>query len=364
MVEAPEMARAEIAIAQNRAERLEFLNFHDRVYEYRSAARMEFVPLLMPILEGKSPFSTGRTVRPFIARIRDRIVARALAVVDERYREHWREPLGHLVLFEATADAGEATRALADAASEWLATNGCRAMRAGMGMLELPFAIDEYERLPPLGARQNPEYYHRILKDAGFETERGWVDYRIEVTDELLDRYRAALEAARRVGFEIVSLADLPAAHRMRDFTWTHNETFRAHWGFSPFTLEDLSLLVELQAPLGALDTSVLAYRDGKPVGMVWSVPESAEFARYHPGRRVQPEERVNFLGIGVCPEARGTGLNLAMAAYAYLDLARRGARHLSYTLVLDDNWPSRRTAEKLGAEVCANYVTYRRDFR
>ena len=32
-------------------------------------------------------------------------------------------------------------------------------------------------------------------------------------------------------------------------------------------------------------------------------------------------------------------------------------------TLVLDHNWPSRRTAEKLGATVCANYVTYRRRF-
>jgi hypothetical protein len=27
----------------------------------------------------------------------------------------------------------------------------------------------------------------------------------------------------------------------------------------------------------------------------------------------------------------------------------------LSYTLVLDDNWPSRRTAEKLGAKIRAN---------
>jgi hypothetical protein len=49
------------------------------------------------------------------------------------------------------------------------------------------------------------------------------------------------------------------------------------------------------------------------------------------------------------------------MAAWGYLELARRGAPWLSYTLVLDDNWPSRRTAEKLGAEVCANYVAYER---
>jgi hypothetical protein len=30
---------------------------------------------------------------------------------------------------------------------------------------------------------------------------------------------------------------------------------------------------------------------------------------------------------------------------------------------VVDDNWPSRRTAEKLGARVCSNYLVYRREF-
>ena len=75
-------------------------------------------------------------------------------------------------------------------------------------------------------------------------------------------------------------------------------------------------------------------------------------------------EEKVNFLGIGVHRDARGQGVNLGMAANAYLELARHGVPYLSYTLVLDDNWPSRRTAEKLGAYVCASYVTYRRNLR
>jgi hypothetical protein len=50
------------------------------------------------------------------------------------------------------------------------------------------------------------------------------------------------------------------------------------------------------------------------------------------------------------------------MASRAYLGFARLGYRYVSYTLVLDDNWPSRRTAEKLGGSVCNNYVAYRRN--
>lgn len=339
----------------------EFLRFHDRVYATRSAARLEFLPLLMPILEGSSPFAVGRETQAFAARQDGELVARVLAVVDRRYQIHWGERLGHLVLFEAMADSRDATRRLMDEACAWLVERGCDGARAGMGMLELPFAIDDYDRLPPLGVRQNPDYFHRLLKNAGFETEQGWVDYRIEVRSELVERWRGHLEASVRAGVRLVPLREIPTERRMLDFTDTHNDTFRAHWGFSPFTVEDLSLLVDLQAPIGALDVSLLAYREDRPVGMVWVVPESADFARYLRGRRPRPEERLNFLGIGVREEARGTGVNLAMAAYSYLELVRRGARHLSYTLVLDDNWPSRRTAEKLGAEVCANYLTYRR---
>ena len=74
--------------------------------------------------------------------------------------------------------------------------------------------------------------------------------------------------------------------------------------------------------------------------------------------------QRLNVLAVCVREEERGKGVNLAIAAYGYLELAKRGASHLSYTLVLDDNWPSRRTAEKLGASVRASYVTYRREIR
>ena len=80
------------------------------------------------------------------------------------------------------------------------------------------------------------------------------------------------------------------------------------------------------------------------------------------PGRAVREAEKLNWLGIGVHESARGRGVNLGMASYTFLELIRLGAKYLSYTLVLDDNWPSRRTAEKLGAKVRASYVTYRRN--
>jgi hypothetical protein len=52
------------------------------------------------------------------------------------------------------------------------------------------------------------------------------------------------------------------------------------------------------------------------------------------------------------------------MAARSYLNMSARGYRSASYTVVLDDNWPSRRTAEKLGARVTRNFNIYRRELK
>jgi len=342
----------------------EFIQFHDQVYAYREARWRVPARLDLAVLTGETPFSEGRTVRPFLAREGSKILARVLAVVDARYNRHWHERLGHLCWFEALPNTREATKKLMDDACEWLKSQGTEAARAGSGLLEFPFVIDDYESLPPNILRHNPVYYHALLKEAGFESEKGFVDYKLEVRPELVSRWESMLAAAHRAGYEVVPLRDIPESRRVREFTTTFNDTFKAHWGWAPYTAAEMSSLLGAIGRIGALDTSVIAYREGEPVGMLLLVPEHSSAAVLKPGRTLRDSEKLNVLAIGVRETARGRGVNLAMAGYGFLELVRRGAKYLSYTLVLDDNWPSRRTGEKLGASVCANYLVYRRNFR
>jgi RimJ/RimL family protein N-acetyltransferase len=341
----------------------EFVRFHDRVYADRGAFWPAFLALEAPFVGGAGPVAADRHVRPFVARDGGEILARVLAVVDARYQRHWNERLGHVVKFEALPGTRDAVRAVMDAACEWLAAQGADAARCGMGPLDMPFVIDEYTALPPSILRFNPSYYHGLLKDAGFETERGFVDYRIAVRPELVSRWERAVDAAERAGVRLVPLRDVAPEDRAALTARVFNETFSAHWGMSPVTEDEQAAYLALFEATGALDTSVIAYRGEEPVGQVTVVPETSAFASLAPLRALEPRERLNWLGIGVRAPARGRGVNMALAGHAFLELVRRGATHVSYTLVLDDNWPSRRTAEKLGAEVCASYVAYRRNF-
>ena len=354
-----------IEIPEDNASLTEFVGFHDRVYAYRSARWPASAEIELPFLLGQSPLCEGRTLRPIAARDGGELVARAVAVVDERYCRHWNERLGHVVMFEAMPGARDAVKLIMDEACRWLESRGTVAARAGdLFPMDFPFVIDEYELLPPNLLRQNPDYYHSILKDAGFETEKGMVDYKIEVTPELVARYESALEAARRAGFEIVPAKAIPSDRRVAEYIDVMNDAFKRHWGHVPSSLEEGTLLDALAAFTGGHETSVIAYREGAPVGALYVTPDISSAAVLESGRKVAESEKLNTLGIGVREAARGRGVNLAMASYAFLELIRKGAKYLSYTLVLDDNWPSRRTAEKLGAKVCANYLVYRRNFR
>lgn len=342
----------------------EFVLFQNTVYEYRAARWPANLPIYLPVLTGESPYAEDRDIQPLVARVDGRIVARAAAVVDHRYIRHWNEKLGHIVFFEALPETQEAVRLLMDAACDWLAGQGMPAARTGFGVLDFPFTTDAYEKLPPSLLRHNPAWYHVLLKHAGFETEQGWVDYKLKVRPALIDRWENALTGARRAGFEIVSLKDVPEDRRLRDYTDTWNDVFKAHWGFQPVTEGEVALLFQLLAPFGLLETSVLAYENARPVGYLFVYPDMTPIVMLKEGRALAEDEKMNVLGIGVRESARGRGVNYAMAGYAYLELARRGLTYLSYTLVLDDNWPSRRTGEGLGGQVCANYLTYRRNFR
>ena len=353
-----------VEVPDSRPALTEFIQFYDQVYAYRTARWPAPVRFQLSILTGQSPFAADRRLRPFLVRDGPRILARVLAVVDARYNAHWQERLGHLCLFEALPDTREAVRLLMDEACGWLEGQGVQAARAGSGLLEFPFVIDAYEPLPPHILRYNPPYYHAVLKDAGFVSEKSYVDYRVAVNPSLVSRWVGALEAARRAGYEIVPLREVPQERRVAEFTATFNDTFKSHWGWTPFSEPEVAALLAGIGRIGGLDTSVLAYWQGEPVGMLSLTPEHTAGVILKDGRTLHESEKLNVLAIGVREAARGRGVNLAMASYGFLELIRRGASYLSYTLVLDDNWPSRRTAEKLGASVCANYVVYRRDFR
>lgn len=329
---------------------------------------------LTHFLAGEAGFGPSSKVQPFWVEEGDKILAIVTALNDESYDRHWDERMGHLLFFEALTDQDLAVNSLINGACEWLQAQGCNAAR--MSMLpgaQLPLTIDAYDAVPTIFHVFNPPYYHSYIKNSRFTTELGVVQYQIQFTPELAGRYREMSRAATENGVSLRSWDFDRLEEETEIFAALGNETFSAHFGFMPLpnavyrglTIELKDFLVD--------DFTVFAEVDGQAVGFVYSIPDLNQ--ALHPMRGKAIEENFEefqrymkaidhgvLLVIGVKRDYRGRGINLALAAKSYLAMIDRGYKTGSYTVVLDDNWPSRRTAEKLGGRVTRNFNIYRKE--
>ncbi|HKV53215.1 MAG TPA: GNAT family N-acetyltransferase [Candidatus Binataceae bacterium] len=321
------------------------------------------------LLAGHALITTHLELCPFCAWRDGKLVARVSAVVNYRYNEHWNEKLGQLIHFEALPEEDDAAVAILEEAANWLAGRGMKGARSGFAaFLDYPYAIDNYGELPSFLLRGNSASYHRYFKNARFHTEKGQVDFTAPLTPEILERYRQMIDATARAGVTLRSWRDYGFLAAIDAWTDVTNAAFDRHWGWNPITREEVRPML---LPLGGTpvaDLSIVALIDGSPVGAVFSVPDlSGTLARLRSGVKLKPDRgggtRGALINIGVLESVRSKGIARAMAARSFQIMAQNHMRYAGYTLVLDDNWPSRRTAESLGARVTGNFVTYRRDF-
>ncbi|MDO8434871.1 MAG: hypothetical protein Q7S58_20930 [Candidatus Binatus sp.] len=347
---------------------LEFARLPYQVYGNRDAWWPPDVQNEIDLLAGKSLLSTYLEMAPFCARRGGRIVARVSAIINRRYIEHWHEPLGHLIHFEALDGADDGVAAMLEAAVQWLEARRMRAVRSGFAaFLDYPYAIDNYGSLPSFLLRGNGPSYHRYFKEAGFFTEKGQVDYTASLTPEWTVRYRGISDAASAAGVRVRSWREYGFLAAIDAWTEVTTAAFDRHWGWHPVTKAEVRPMLTALWETPVADLSMLATIGSDVVGAVFSVPDlSPMLVKVRPGARLDPERgggtRGALINIGVLESARGRGVALAMTARSFLAMAERKMRFAGYTLVLDDNWASRHTALKVGARVTGNFVAYRRD--
>lgn len=330
---------------------------------------------LISLLEGEGGFGPDTKIQPLLVEADDHILATVTAVTNESYNERWNERLGHLVFFEALPDQNEAVQTLLRAAEDWFRARDCKAMRLSLlpGM-QLAHTIDAYDKVPTVFHTYNPSYYHSYIKNAGFRTECGVVQYQVSFTPELVESYQNMVKRAENSGVSLRKWDFDRMEAENEIFSKLFNETFADHFGFMELPADVMSgLTVGLKDFLIA-DFTLFAEADGAPVGFVYSLPDLNQVFHKMKGKLI--EEHLDefqqlyqtidhgvLLIIGVKSSQRGRGVNLALAARSYLAMIERGYKTASYTVVMDDNWPSRRTAEKLGARVTRNFNVYRKDF-
>lgn len=351
-----------------------YINFGNEVYRSYPNWVPPDVHHLMRLLSGEGGFGPESYIQPFWAEEDGRLLATVTAFTDEAYNQHWNERTGHLFFFEALPGQYQAVESLMHTACEWLRAHGCNGVRLSFTPgIQMPLTIDAYDDVPTIFHTYNPSYYHSYIKNSGFTTERGFVQYQMVFTPELAQRYRRMVDDASSSGVTLRRWDMDQLSKGTEAFMHIGNEVFKRHWGFMPLTKEIYNGFTHGLKDFLIPDFLQFAEADGQILGFVYSLPDLNQALHRMRGKNLEENfsqfqqylkeiDHGVLLIIGVLASHRGRGINLALAAKSYLAMIERGYKIGSYTTVLDENWPSRRTAEKLGARVTRNFNVYRKD--
>ncbi len=230
---------------------------------------------LVALLSGNGGFGSDSQIQAFWVEEGERVLATVTAVSDDRYNRRWHERLGHLLFFEALPDQNEAVETLMRTADDWFRARDCEAVRMSMlpGM-QLPITIDAYDEVPTVFHTYNPPYYHSYIKNAGFRTECGVVQYQVTFTPELAERYRGMVERAEQSGVTLRSWDFDRMEAENETFTSLFNETFEHHFGFIPLPAEVMSGLTVGLKDFLVSDFTLFAEVEGTTVGFVYPLPD------------------------------------------------------------------------------------------
>jgi hypothetical protein len=328
------------------ADELQYVEFAANVYAGVAAWVPPDAHHMAAQLSGQAFGGSHTRIQPFWVEDHGQILATCTGVIDTLFNAHWQEAVGHVLFFEALPGQQAASRAVLDATCDWLRQQGCRVARVGfLYGWQLPLTVDAHDEVPTTFHTLNPPYYHRYLKDAGFATESGQVEFIIDFTPELQARYEGMVETTVKRGVVMRPCNFADAAAEAVRFSRNYNATFGAHWGAPQFTVEDCEGLITGLRELHAEDLTAFADVDGETVGAVLALPDLnqmlhrlktvADPNKGEVGNALAAIDHGALLSIGVLESARGTGLNLAMAARVYLAMMARGYGSASYTTVL-----------------------------
>ena len=377
------MSTIEVARADSRSERDEFIKFSWRIYRDDPA----WVPPL--IIERKAfldrkrhPFYRHGDAALFLARSRGRgskIVGRIMASDDPNYNQVHQSNVGCFGLFESINNV-EVASALFQAAENWLRAKGRTEI---IGPIDYStnyvcgLLINGFEYPPTLLTGHNPPYYAALIEQCGFRKEIDFYAWWFSDPSAAMSRLRklaGRLQSRIRFNIRAGNLRELPAESiRLRRI---YNEAWRDNWGFVPFTEAEFNHLTADMKPLLRPDFTAIAEMNSEPIGFIIGLPDINVALQKIDGRLTRfgvpiglakllyyksRLRKARLIAMGVRPQFRKLGVAEMLVLRVMEEGMVKAGFSAELSMTLENNVMVNRFIESLGAQRYKTYRIYRR---
>ena len=320
----------------------------------------------------KNPFYSHAKTELWLARREGRITGRVAACIDRYNNEHHAEQVGFFGFYEAEDDP-ETAQALLSTARDWITGHGMRTMR-GPGCFTsnhdwYGLQVEGKWNRPVVGMPYNPRYYIDQFEGFGLTGCKDLYAWHIQTQGQFPEKMQRLIDRIlARPGLEVrpFDMKNFTAdASIVRDL---YNRSWSTNWGFIP--LDDAEFQHMAKDMKSMVDPAYLliAEMEGEPIGFSMTIPDFNEATQPLNGRLfpfgwlkfLLAKRKIRFartLLMGVLPEYRRLGVDIAMVYQTMVAGFARGIQEGECSWVLDDNKPMNRVLEGYGAD---RYKTYR----
>jgi GNAT superfamily N-acetyltransferase len=318
----------------------------------------------------KNPFFEHARVNLFLAERNGEVVGRVAAIDDDNHNQTHDDNLLFFGFFEA--EDGEVAQSLV-ARIEYRGRELGREAIRGPANPSLNhnagFLIDAFESDPFVMMPYNPLEYPRYVEASGYRKVKdlyAWIfewEWQIKKIGRLAERVR------KRYSDLVIRPVDMKRwdeeLERFRDL---YNRSWVKNWGFVRYTDAEFDHLAREFKMILDPELIALAEVDGELAGITVLLPDANQVFKRMRGRLL-PFGIFYFLGrhkiidqlrlpiLGVAPEHRNKGFELAMIYELYERTVAKGYKRCEASWTLEDNRAMNHVIEAGGA---THYKTYR----
>jgi len=323
----------------------------------------------------KNPFYEHARIDLFLAERDGETVGRVAAIDDDNHNRTHDDNLMFFGFFEAeNEEAAEALLARVEELGRELGREAVRgpvnpSMNHSAGLLIDAFDSDPFVMMP-----YNPPEYPGYVEGAGYAKVKDLYAWIFERDWEVKKIGRLAARVRRRHEELVIRPVDMKRwdeeLERFRDL---YNRSWERNWGFVRYTDAEFDHLAREFKMLLDPELVALAEVDGKLAGITVLLPDANQvfkrmrgrllpFGIFYFLRRNKIIEQLRLPILGVAPEHRNKGFELAMIHTLYERVMARGYRRCEASWTLEDNRAMNHVIEAGGAEYYKTYRIYEKE--
>ncbi len=307
----------------------EFTKFQINLYKgnpyYVPPLIMDDVNTLLP---SKNPAFDFCEAAIFMAYRDGKPVARVAGIINHQLNKmhgHKEARFG----FIDFVDDHEASKAVMDAVENWARVKGMNKIIGPLGFTDMDhegMLIEGFEELGTMATIYNYPYYPQHLERLGYKKESDWMEFLMEVPEEIPERYsRIANLVKDKFGLRVIKYKSRKRIKTEYGHALFHliNESYKNLYQYAPLSERQIEYYIDLYLDLLNLDLlSLIVDRNDRLVGVGIALPSMSRALQKSRGRMFPlgwipllkglkgKNDRVDLLLVAVHPEFQNKGVN------------------------------------------------------